>query len=85
MKYLLVLAVVWIAFWLWRQRRRAEIDTHRTAQHAAHAQGSSTGPDAPPQPMTQCDYCHVHLHLSDALAGRQGRYCTVAHQQAAEQ
>ncbi|MEO7242391.1 MAG: PP0621 family protein [Variovorax sp.] len=84
MKYLLVLAVVWIAFWLWRQRRRAEIDAHRAAQHAAHAKTSSAAPVAAPQPMAQCDYCQVHLPLADALDGRQGRYCTVAHQQAAE-
>lgn len=75
MKYLLVLAVVAIAFWLWRKSRRASL-------------GGKTPPAAPPpgtpQEMTRCAHCGLHLPAAEAIAGERGAYCSAAHRQLAE-
>lgn len=68
MKYLLVLAVVLVAAWIWRNNRRV---------------GRGPGgppPLAVPQDMVRCPVCSVHLPRSDALAGPDGAlYCCQEH------
>ena len=68
MKYLLVLAVVLVAVWIWRNNRRI---------------GGGPGappPPASPQDMVRCPVCSVHLPRSDALAGPDGAlYCCQEH------
>jgi uncharacterized protein len=72
MKYLLVLAIVLIAVWLWRNNRRAE----RQQPPPSAAQP----PLAAPQDMVRCPVCSVHLPRTDALAGPDGRlYCCQEH------
>jgi uncharacterized protein len=77
MKYLLVVAVVWIAFPLWRNNRIAE-------------QRKANPPDAPknalgkPQDMVRCPVCDLHLPRSDAVTGHRGAYCGDAHRKQAE-
>ncbi|RYZ08307.1 MAG: hypothetical protein EOO24_10510 [Comamonadaceae bacterium] len=82
MKYLLVVAVVFIGVWLWRQGRIAE------ARERRRSTPPPTPPSAarlPPQAMVQCARCGVHLPASDALPGSSGgSYCTAAHRQLAE-
>lgn len=75
MKYLLVLAVVAIAFWLWRKGRRAS--GGRKAPPAAPPRGT-------PQAMTRCAHCGLHLPGTEAVAGERGSYCSAAHRQLAE-
>jgi uncharacterized protein len=71
MKYLLVLAVVLVAIWLWRNSRRGDESRKNTAG------GGST---AQPQDMVQCPVCSVHLPRTDALPGPDGRlYCCAEH------
>jgi len=71
MKYLLVLAVVLVAFYVWRSNRREEM--------------RAPPPKAPPQPlaqpeaMTRCAHCGMHLPATEALAGRRGSYCSQQH------
>jgi len=79
MKYLLVLAVVWVAFLIWRQRRRDEA-------RAAAPPAPTPPPSIPaPQAMLRCAQCGLHLPGSDAIKGRDGRdYCSAAHRQAGE-
>jgi uncharacterized protein len=76
MKYLLVIAVVAIAFWLWRKGRQR-----------LHAGKTETPPAAPPavtpQAMARCAHCGLHLPAADALAGERGVYCSAAHRQLA--
>jgi uncharacterized protein len=83
MKYLLVLAVLWVAIWLWRKNRREEMrDAQR--EKTARAQRQPAAP-APPKAMLRCAHCGLHLPASDALAGPgDAVYCSVAHRQAAE-
>ena len=71
MKYLLLLAIVLIALWLWRNGRRGEVPRGTTTR---------AGPTAQPQDMVQCAICAVHLPRTDALPGPDGRlYCCAEH------
>lgn len=78
MKYLLVLAVVFVALWLWRKGRR---DAMR--DRAAAARTAPPPSVAAPREMARCDHCGLHLPLTDAITGRDGVYCSAAHRQAA--
>lgn len=70
MKYLLVLAVVLVALWLWRNNRRVE----------KQQQPPSSPPAELPQDMVRCPVCSVHLPRTDALPGPDGRlYCCQEH------
>lgn len=83
MKYLLVLAVLWIAIWLWRKNRREEMrDAQR--ERAAKAQRAPAAPAVgAPQAMVRCAHCGLHLPATDAIAGPGGAvYCSAAHRQA---
>lgn len=76
MKYLLVIVLVWVAFMIWRARRRDE--TRATPPPAA------APPAVPaPQAMLRCARCGLHLPAADALPGEDGKvYCSTAHRQA---
>ena len=83
MKYLLVLAVLWVAIWLWRKNRREEMrDAQR--EKAARPQRQPAAP-ATPKAMLRCAHCGLHLPASDALGGPgDAVYCSAAHREAAE-
>ena len=83
MKYLLVLAVLWVAIWLWRKNRREEMrDAQR--EKAARAQRLPAAPAAF-MAMLRCAHCGLHLPASDALGGPgDAVYCSAAHREAAE-
>jgi len=87
MKYLLVLAVLWVAIWLWRKNRREEMrDAMRDAmrERAAKAQQRVPTPPGPPQAMVRCAHCGLHLPATDAISGPGGAvYCSAAHREAA--
>jgi uncharacterized protein len=75
MKYLLVVAVMAVAFWLWRNNRQsAKVQQKKSAPAKSNATGIG-----PPQPMLQCAACGVHLPATDAVVGKRGSYCTSAH------
>lgn len=70
MKYLLVLAVVLVAVWIWRNNRRIEQQERPPAKQ----------PPPAPQDMVSCPVCSVHLPRSDALPGPDGQlYCCQEH------
>ncbi|HYP82235.1 PP0621 family protein [Variovorax sp.] len=78
MKYLLVIAVVWVAFMIWRSRRRDEI-----ARRQPPAGLPRTRTPGEPQAMLRCAHCGLHLPAADAIAGEGGKvYCSTAHRQA---
>jgi uncharacterized protein len=78
MKYLLVITLILVVFWLWRHNRQAE-------RKAAQPQRPRTkAPDKKEiTEMVACAVCHVHLPKSDALIGRDGFYCSEAHRREA--
>jgi uncharacterized protein len=72
MKYLLVLAVLMVAFWIWRNNRL----------------GNDKPPPPPaqkppvlrkPTTMVACLECGTHLPQSEAVMGRDGAYCSPEH------
>ena len=79
MKYLVVFGVVIFGFWLWRSRRKAAI-----TEKNSHTQAKKSTATQKSQPMLPCAMCGVHLLQSDALAGRDGVYCSAAHKTQAE-
>lgn len=71
MKYLLVLAVLLVAFYVWRGNRR---DSLRTPPAAP-----ASRPPGAPEAMVRCAQCGTHLPATDAVTGRRGSYCSTAH------
>ncbi|RUR67195.1 hypothetical protein EJP67_08975 [Variovorax guangxiensis] len=85
MKYLLVLAVLWVAIWLWRKNRREEMHDAMRERAAKARQQQRTAPSQP-QAMVRCAHCGLHLPATDAIAGPGGAvYCSTAHREAATQ
>ena len=78
MKALIILLAVLAGVWLWRNGRRKNLAARPGSD------GAPPSPPAIPQTMVRCPVCGVHLPHADALAGRQGEYCSVAHRQQAE-
>jgi uncharacterized protein len=76
MKYLLVIILVWVAYTIWRARRRDEM---RDEMRAA-----PPPPAVPaPQAMLRCAHCGLHLPAADALTGDDDKvYCSAAHRRA---
>ncbi len=72
MKFVLLLAVLAVAYLAWRAARRRE-EAGRQPPPA---------PAAPPlhQDMVRCPVCSLHLPRTDALPGASGRlYCSHEH------
>ncbi len=67
MRYLLLLLVALLIAWQWRTARSRRSD--RQAPRADE-----------PIEMVACAFCGVHLAKPEAVAGRQGFYCSAAHQ-----
>jgi uncharacterized protein len=71
MKYLLVLALVLVAFYIWRNNRV----TDRSEPPKAPRPPSNV-----PAIMVACLECGTHLPDTEAVRGRIGSYCSVEHQ-----
>ena len=74
MKYLLVVGLALLVFWLWRHNRQAE------------KRAATRPPPAPPPlaiEIVECAVCKVHLPKSEALVGQGGVYCGEAHRRQA--
>ena len=77
MKYLLVFAVLAVAFYVWRAGRR-----NVPRDPPQQQRGSSPGT---PQDMVQCASCAVHLPRAESLPGPDGAvYCSEEHRQRAQ-
>ena len=74
MKYLLVISLVLVVFFLWRHNRQAEKRPAPRQQPGAPAAATE---------MVACSVCQVHLPKSEALIGNDGIYCSEAHRRQA--
>jgi len=84
MKYLVLFAVLFVVYLLWRHERRAE-QAGRTAPPGQPGRASAPSAPALPQEMVQCPVCSVHLPRADALIDAQGRtYCCAEHRKPLE-
>lgn len=77
MKYLLVLAVVLIGFYVWRSSREGR-------QPPAAPRPEKPSSDTPSIEMVQCAHCGIHCPSTDAISGKLGVYCTAQHRREAE-
>lgn len=68
MKYLMLLALAAVLWWVWSKRRETP---------------PAVAPERPVERMVSCAHCGVHLPESDALKDGKGFYCSQAHRQAA--
>lgn len=74
MKYLLLFAILYVAYVVWRNGRIADQQSQR---HPASPQNK-------PLEMVSCPVCGVHLPRPDAVAGARGvLYCSHEHRQRA--
>jgi len=69
MKYLVLLAVLVVAFGIWRSRRRSE----------AASSGEARRPLALPQDMVACAHCGVHVPQADAVVLAGHAFCSAEH------
>jgi uncharacterized protein len=72
LKWLLVVLIVVVAFYMWRSAR--ERDADRTVNRQAPAPRPGT-----PQEMVSCAHCGVHLPRHDALALGHDLFCSAEH------
>ncbi len=80
MKFVIVAAVVLVAFWLWRNGRQNRGDD----EEARPAQPAKRREPPPPQDMVSCPVCGLHLPRSDAVTGKLALYCGEEHRRSAE-
>ena len=74
MKYLVLLAVLLIAYMWWRSSRLSSSDEERKPRPG------KTPPPGEPQDMVSCPVCSVHLPRGEALPGPDGKlYCSAEH------
>lgn len=75
MKYLLLFAILYVAYAVWRNGRIADQQAQRHPAPPAQAK---------PLEMVSCPVCGVHLPRPDAVAGARGvLYCSHEHRQRA--
>ena len=68
LRLLFFVALIVIAFWLWRRYIRPAI---RPAKQAP--------PSSDPRPMVRCSHCQVHLPQTQALQEDGKWFCSQAH------
>lgn len=79
MKFLLVFAVLAIAWAIWRSGRKPDAGATPPVRRTQ----SPPGPGAA-QDMVPCAHCGLHLPASEAVRGHKGQYCGEAHLRVAE-
>lgn len=77
MKYLLVLAVVFVAFYLWRNNRLEDV-------RANPPRKAPPPQNRMPTVMVACRQCGTHLPENEAVQGREGIYCSAEHRRLLE-
>jgi len=65
MKYLVLFAVLFIAYLVWRNNR---------LEDRSGPSRRASSPPGGPQPMVSCALCDLHLPQADALRGGDGRF-----------
>lgn len=74
MKFLLVLVVVLVGFYIWRSGRAQRVSRGRDTSAAAPGVVE----------MVQCARCGVHCARDEAVVGKAGTYCTAQHRSLSE-
>lgn len=69
MKYLLVLLVLLVAFWTWRNNRQTDERDDTPKPRARRG----------PVVMIACSQCGTHVPEAEVVLGDRGRYCCAEH------
>ena len=81
MKFLLFVALAFVAIWLFRTQRRHLKGSDASAPRSAP-------PHAPTadalQEMVRCAHCGVHVPRQEAIVGRMDFYCSAEHRDIAQ-
>lgn len=77
MKYLVVIAVLLVVFWLWRAGRDS-------GARAVPRDRGAPKKNPPQLEMVRCRVCGVHLPEADAVRADAAYYCSVEHLNQAE-
>ncbi|WP_413893051.1 PP0621 family protein [Candidatus Skiveiella danica] len=78
MKALIILLAILAGVWLWRSGRQKSLGGRANPPPEPPASGREAAS------MVACAVCGVHVPPSEAVAGRQGSYCSAAHRRQAE-
>jgi uncharacterized protein len=78
MKYVVVVGLILLVFWAWRSSRK-----NRVNDKSSH-QAASSNQQIKATQIVACKVCGLHLPHTDAVAGKQGLYCSIAHRQQAD-
>lgn len=82
MKYLLVILLILVVFWLWQYERRTQKGATTPPRPPASPDPAQTGGATE---IVACSVCQLHLPRTEALIGRGARpYCSDAHRRQAE-
>lgn len=81
MKYLLVLAVVWVAYWIWRKNHMPPPHQPPRPPVPPKAAAPSQATAGVPVVMVACLHCGTHLPEDEAVRGQAGPYCSAEHRQ----
>lgn len=73
MKYLLLIALLALVFFMLGAKRARPPEVKKSPKPPAA--------ELPPQDMVSCAQCGLHLPQGEALPGRGGVFCSVAHRQ----
>jgi uncharacterized protein len=73
-KYLIILVLVFLVAWQWRNGRVKDVKTKSARDNRPMG----------PVDMVACAHCGVHLPAQDAIQGKAGPYCDAHHRAAAE-
>jgi uncharacterized protein len=73
LKFFLVILLVLVLIWLWRNKRPGLPKAKKTKV-------------APSNPLTMvaCAYCSVHIPAGEAVHGKKGLFCSEEHRRASE-
>ena len=69
MKYLLLVSVVLVLWWVWKKRTDQSAD-------------GVVPKERPPEKIVECAHCGVNHPLSESLTEGEANYCCAAHRQA---
>ena len=67
-RYLLLIGLVWVVWWLWRKSIRARSDTGLAPKTGRQAER-----------MVQCAHCGVNQPVSESILADDRYYCCPAH------
>ncbi len=75
MKYLILLGVIVVVVWFWRNKKTA-------SREPAPPRPPAEPPNA--AEMRPCQHCGLHMPAADMVQGPAGLYCSTEHRQLAE-